>query len=114
MKENTEGAKLYFDAINRQGGVHGQSVELISVDDQFDPAKTVEVARPHHAPACAGPVPEPGTPHAQALLPLLSEHHVPLVALAPAPWPCTSQSTLGVQCARAITSARPSGGGAFW
>ena len=45
VKENTEGAKLYLDAVNQRGGVHGQPVELISVDDKFDPAKTVEVAR---------------------------------------------------------------------
>ena len=81
VKENTEGAMLYFDAINRQGGVHGQSVELISVDDQFDPAKTVEAARDlitrQHVLALFL---NRGTPHAQGLLPLLAEHHVPLVA----------------------------------
>ena len=43
VKENTEGAKLYFDAINARGGVNGQKIELISVDDRFDPKVTVEV-----------------------------------------------------------------------
>ena len=81
VKENTEGAKLYLDAVNQRGGVHGQPVELISVDDKFDPAKTVEVARElitqQHVLALFL---NRGTPHAQALLPLLAQYHVPLVA----------------------------------
>lgn len=80
VKENTDGARLYLDAVNRRGGVHGQSIELISVDDQFDPAKTVEAARnlitQQHVLALFL---NRGTPHAQALLPLLAEHRVPLV-----------------------------------
>lgn len=81
VKENTEGATLYLDAVNRQGGVHGQPVELVSVDDAFDPAKTVEAARnlitQHRVLALFL---NRGTPHAQALLPLLAQHRVPLVA----------------------------------
>jgi len=80
VKENTEGAKLYIDAVNRHGGVHGQQVELISVDDKFDPATTVAVARrlitENNVLALFL---NRGTPHAQALLPLLAEYHVPLV-----------------------------------
>ncbi len=34
VKENTEGARLYFDAVNARGGVHGEKIELISVDDK--------------------------------------------------------------------------------
>src|SRR3990167_6986205 len=45
VKENTEGAKLYLDAVNARGGVNGQKIELISVDDKFDPKVTVEAAR---------------------------------------------------------------------
>lgn len=81
VKENTEGAKLYLDAVNKRGGVHGQPIELISVDDQFEPAKTVEVAR--NLITQQGVLAlflNRGTPHAQALLPLLAEHRVPLVA----------------------------------
>ncbi len=81
VKENTEGAKLYLDAVNRQGGVHGQPVELVSVDDAFDPAKTVEAARNLITQQqVLALFLNRGTPHAQALLPLLTEHRVPLVA----------------------------------
>jgi ABC-type branched-subunit amino acid transport system substrate-binding protein len=80
VKENIEGAKLYFDAINRRGGVHGQQIELITVDDKFDPATTAVVGRAliteQHVLALFL---NRGTPHAQALLPVLAELQVPLV-----------------------------------
>jgi branched-chain amino acid transport system substrate-binding protein len=80
VKENTEGAKLYIDSVNRHGGVHGQRIELITVDDKFDPATTAIVGRKliteQHVLALFL---NRGTPHSQALLPLLEEFHVPLV-----------------------------------
>jgi branched-chain amino acid transport system substrate-binding protein len=39
----TEGA--YFEMINDQGGVNGHKIDLISVDDGYNPAKTVEQIR---------------------------------------------------------------------
>ncbi len=80
VKENTEGAKLYIDAVNRRGGVHGQQVELITVDDHFDPATTAEVGRRLITEqGVLALFLNRGTPHAQALLPLLAEFHIPLV-----------------------------------
>ncbi len=38
VKEMTQGAKLYIDAVNHAGGVHGRKIELISEDDGFDAA----------------------------------------------------------------------------
>jgi len=81
VKENTEGAKLYFDAVNAKGGVNGQKIELISVDDRFDPKVTVEVARDLIVQKkVLALFLNRGTPHAQALMPLLAEYKVPLVA----------------------------------
>lgn len=80
VKENTAGAKLYFDAVNVRGGIHGQPVELVSMDDQFDPATTVEVARRLiKQQGVLALFLNRGTPHALALLPLLAEYRVPLV-----------------------------------
>jgi branched-chain amino acid transport system substrate-binding protein len=45
VKETTDGAKLYIDAINAKGGVGGQKIELISLDDKFDPKLAAENAR---------------------------------------------------------------------
>lgn len=35
----------YFDMINAKGGVNGRKVKLLSVDDEYNPAKTVEQVR---------------------------------------------------------------------
>ena len=36
VQETTQGAKLFLDAVNGKGGVHGQKIELISMDDKFE------------------------------------------------------------------------------
>ena len=42
VKETSNGAKLYIDAVNAKGGVNGQKIELISLDDKFDPKLAAE------------------------------------------------------------------------
>jgi ABC-type branched-subunit amino acid transport system substrate-binding protein len=80
VQENNEGAKLYIDAVNARGGVNGQKIELIPVDDKFDPKTTVEVSRELITQkGVLALFLNRGTPHAQALLPLLAEFKVPLV-----------------------------------
>ena len=37
VKETTDGARLWIDSVNAKGGVHGQKIELLSLDDKFDP-----------------------------------------------------------------------------
>ncbi|NMS52615.1 ABC transporter substrate-binding protein, partial [Vibrio parahaemolyticus] len=81
VKENTEGARLYLDAVNARGGVHGQKVELVSVDDKFDPKLTAELGRKLIVEqGVIALFLNRGTPHSQALMPLLKEHQIPLVA----------------------------------
>ena len=43
--ETTDGAKLYIEMVNGRGGVHGQKIELLSLDDKFDPKLAAENAR---------------------------------------------------------------------
>lgn len=78
VKENTDGARLYIDHVNARGGVGGQKIELISVDDQFNPKRTLELATElidrHNVVALFL---NRGTPHSQGLLPLLTERKVP-------------------------------------
>ena len=81
VKENTDGARLYIDAINARGGVHGQKIELISVDDKFDPKLTAELGRKLiEEQQVIALFLNRGTPHSQALMPILKEFKVPLVA----------------------------------
>lgn len=41
-QEVLKGAKVYFDAVNAQGGIHGRLIKLVSKDDAYDPKKTLE------------------------------------------------------------------------
>ena len=39
--EYREGALAYFAEVNRQGGVHGRRLKLLSLDDRYDPPLTL-------------------------------------------------------------------------
>ena len=80
VKEATDGAKLYFDAVNARGGVNGQKIELISLDDQFDPKLAAENAKKLIGQGVVALFLNRGTPHTQAIMPLLAEAKIPLVA----------------------------------
>lgn len=81
VKEISAGAKLYLDAVNADGGVGGQKIEVISLDDNFEPKKAAEnaeeliVKRKVLALFLTR-----GTPHTQAIQPLLTKYGVPLIA----------------------------------
>jgi ABC-type branched-subunit amino acid transport system substrate-binding protein len=45
VQESAEGARLYFDAVNAQGGIRGQNIELLTQDDRYDPATAAAAAR---------------------------------------------------------------------
>ena len=81
VKEITDGAKLYINAINARGGVHGQKIELISMDDKFDPELTGKNARILiEEKNVVAMFLSRGTPHTQAIIPHLNKHGVPLIA----------------------------------
>ncbi|KQV85945.1 ABC transporter substrate-binding protein [Rhizobacter sp. Root1221] len=81
VKELTEGARLYFDAVNAAGGVNGQKIELISLDDKFEPKLAAENARSLVVEKnVVALFLSRGTPHTEAIVPLLAQHKVPLVA----------------------------------
>lgn len=79
VKEATDGARLYFDAVNARGGVAGQRIELIQLDDKFDPKLAAENARTLIGRGVVALFLNRGTPHTQAIMPLLTEYKVPLV-----------------------------------
>jgi branched-chain amino acid transport system substrate-binding protein len=80
VKETTDGAKLYLDVVNANGGVFGQTIELISLDDGFDPKQAGENAKKLLAQDVLALFLTRGTPHTQAILPLLAETKTPLIA----------------------------------
>lgn len=81
VKETFDGAKLYIDHVNEQGGVNGQKIELVSLDDKFEPKLAAENAKKLITEnKVVALFLTRGTPHTQAIVPLLSEYKVPLVA----------------------------------
>ena len=74
------GAKLYFDAINAQGGVAGRRIVLKTLDDGYEPTRAAEntkkLIHEERVFALFGYV---GTPTSQASLPIFTEAKVPFV-----------------------------------
>ncbi len=80
VQDVTRGAKLYLDAVNAEGGVGGEKIELVSLDDRFDPKVSAENARTLiERKGVIALFLTRGTPHTEAVLPLLDRHAVPLV-----------------------------------
>ena len=80
VKETTDGAKLYINAINAKGGVNGQKIELLSLDDKFEPKLAAENARILiEEKNVMAMFLTRGTPHTEAILPLLDKNSVPLI-----------------------------------
>lgn len=80
VQETTQGAKLFLDAVNGKGGVHGQKIELISMDDKFDPKLTQDNARTLiEDKGVLALFMTRGTPHTQGIVALLDKYGVPLV-----------------------------------
>ncbi len=81
VKETTDGARLYIDSVNARGGLAGQKIELISLDDKFEPKLAAENARKLIVEQqVAALFLTRGTPHNEAIAPLLEQHGVPLIA----------------------------------
>ncbi|MGZ3237064.1 MAG: ABC transporter substrate-binding protein [Burkholderiaceae bacterium] len=81
VKEMNEGANAYIASINKQGGVNGRTIKIVTLDDKFDPALTTKnvesLIKQKHVFALFQ---VRGTPHTQGILPLLSDNHIPLIA----------------------------------
>ena len=83
VKESTEGATLYIDSVNARGGVNGQKIELVSVDDKFDPKLAAANARSLIVEKRAVVLfLTRGTPHNEQIITVLDELKVPLVGPA--------------------------------
>jgi len=81
VAEINVGAKLYLDHVNASGGIAGQPIELVSLDDKNQPALTLENATKLVAdPKVMALFLNRGTPHTQAIVPLLAESHIVLLA----------------------------------
>jgi len=81
VNEYIAGSRLVIDAVNAEGGIHGERIEVIQLDDAYDPKRTAENARKlieeHNAIALFM---TRATPNTQSVLTHLERHGVPLIA----------------------------------
>jgi ABC-type branched-subunit amino acid transport system substrate-binding protein len=80
VKESSAGAMLYIDAVNAKGGIGGEKIQIITLDDKFDTKLTVINARKliqeRHVLALFM---TRGTPHTEGIIPILDQYGVPLI-----------------------------------
>lgn len=101
VMEATEGARLHINAVNAKGGIAGQKIELISLDDKFEPKLAADNARQLIEDRnVAAMFLTRGTPHTEAIIPLLDKHDVPLIA------PSTGAMTLHQPVRKRIFNVR--------
>jgi branched-chain amino acid transport system substrate-binding protein len=75
-----QGAKLYFEQLNAQGGVHRRHVELVRQDDGYEPDRCVENTRKLLADDPLALFGYIGTPTSVAALPLATAAKTPFFA----------------------------------
>ena len=81
VRETSVGARLYIDAVNAKGGLGGERIELVTLDDKFDPKLAATNARELiEGRKVVAMFMTRGTPHTEAIIPTLEHYGVPLIA----------------------------------
>jgi len=75
-----QGAKLYFDQVNAQGGLHKKAVEIVKADDGYEPDRCAENTRKLIAEEPLSLFGYIGTPTSLVALPLATTARVPFFA----------------------------------
>lgn len=74
------GIRAAFEEVNKAGGVKGRKLELVSLDDGYEPTKSIEATKKlideHNVFALIGPV---GTPTSAATQPIALQANVPFI-----------------------------------
>jgi len=80
-KAMKSGVEAYFKTVNDKGGVHGRTLQLVTVDDRYNPDATVDavlkLVEQEKILALVGTV---GTANGVSILPVVKEFHLPFVA----------------------------------
>jgi len=74
------GAQLCFDLLNQQGGVNGQRIEIVKLDDGYEPDRCAENTRQLLSRGCSALFGYIGTPTSLAALPLATQAGTPFIA----------------------------------
>jgi len=102
VNETIGGAKLVIDSVNAQGGIYGEQIEVIRMDDGFDVKRAADNARVliEDRKVLAFFMSR-GTPHTQAILPLLDKNGVALIG------PSTGAMVLHKPLQKYVFNVRP-------
>ncbi|WP_076998557.1 ABC transporter substrate-binding protein [Variovorax sp. KK3] len=80
VNETITGAQLAIDAVNAQGGVNGEKIDVLRMDDGFDVKRAGENARVLiEEKKVVALFMSRGTPHSQAIIPWLDKNGVALI-----------------------------------
>jgi len=74
------GARLFFDAVNAAGGINGQTIELRTLDDGYEPERCKANTEKFIAEEVLALFGYVGTPTSLAALPLVRQHKIPFFA----------------------------------
>lgn len=96
------GAKLYFDAVNTQGGVNGRPIELRLLDDGYEPERCKANTEQFIAKDVFALFGYVGTPTSLAALPLVNQAKVPFFG------PFTGAQALREPMSRSVFHVRAS------
>ena len=81
VNETIAGAQMVIDQANAQGGIHGEQIEVVRLDDAFDVKRAGENGRVLiEDKKVVAMFLNRGTPHTQAIIPHLDKHGVALIA----------------------------------
>ena len=80
VKEGTQVVRAYFDHVNKAGGINSRKIVLESMDDGYDPARTISNARAliENKGVIAMTLGR-GTANGEAVMPLMLEKKVPMI-----------------------------------
>jgi branched-chain amino acid transport system substrate-binding protein len=72
-KDYLRGMNAYFDAVNQKGGIRGEKIRLVSLDDGFNPDKTVQNTKSLIEKDALALVGYRGTANLQKIIPLIQQ-----------------------------------------
>ena len=80
-REYQAGALAWFNEVNRRGGIHQRRIRLTSLDDQYEPQRTIQNTKAFlQNPDILALFGYVGTPTTKVILPIVESERIPLIA----------------------------------
>jgi branched-chain amino acid transport system substrate-binding protein len=76
-KDYLRGMSAYFDELNKKGGIRGEKIKLVSLDDAFNPDKTAENTKALIDQGAVALVGYRGTANVQKIIPIIQAANIP-------------------------------------